>query len=472
MWHIETLLTLFLAALLVAGAATYLLVKRSGQLGLDAPDSHRKRHERPVSRLGGLAIFTTLSAGFLVLALRLPEFLQKWLPIILTNALMFSVGFLDDLRPLGAKIKLAGQVGCALVLFAFGVSIDMVSNPFGPGSFQLGWLSLPVTLLWLIAVPNIINLIDGMDGLAAGFGMFLSLTLASIGHFSGRPDVVLVSLVMAGALGGFLIFNLPPAKIFLGDGGAYLIGFFVASVSLQSSNKGSIIASLLVIVVALGVPILDTLFALIRRGIRGMPFFRADAEHIHHRLISLGYSKSQALAMMYAVCAVLSLAGISIMVSRGLALPVVTAVVFLLTIFAARYLGYVRRWRGLRHQVSATLERRRQREYVRAHGALLELEADRADTAPTFEALLQDALRRLDLRAAPAPGWRALPVACVDSRVVMLYRPDDDHPDEEWQFRSEMLEPALSSALERWGTLAGVEARGPNEESPMSNASV
>lgn len=462
MWSTSSLILQFLGALILSAFVTFLLVKHRGQVGKDAPDEHRKQHAVPISRLGGVAVFISLAIGFLVLAIRLPNFINAWYPIIIANTLMFSIGFLDDLRPMGAKVKLIGQIGCALVLYSMGVSIDILSNPFGSGGLHLGWWSLPVTLLWLIAIPNILNLIDGMDGLATGFGMFLCLTLAFVGYYSGRSDVVLVSLVMGGALAGFLIFNFPPAKIFLGDGGAYLIGFFIASVSLMSSNKGSIIASLLVILVALGIPILDTAFAIIRRAIRGMPIFRADAEHIHHRLITLGYSKAQALGAMYTVCLILSLAGISIMFTRGLAIPIVGALAFLLAVVAARYLGYIRTWRDLRRQVSSTLDRRRQREYVRAHSTLLEMEVEHCTDAAEFAAMLQSSLNRIGLFLNPSPGLTPLRLRCVSNAVVTLYRSTDEALREEWQFRGELLEPAISAALERWQTLPDLQIERPD----------
>lgn len=467
MWSTTTLILQFLGALILSAFVTFLLVRHRGQIGKDAPDEHRKQHAVPISRLGGVAVFISLAIGFLILAIRLPNFIHAWLPIIIANTLMFSIGFLDDLRPLGAKVKLIGQIGCALVLYSFGVSIDILSNPFGPGSWYLGWWSLPVTLLWLIAIPNIINLIDGMDGLATGFGLFLCLTLAFVGHFAQKPDVVLVAMVMGGALSGFLIFNFPPAKIFLGDGGAYLIGFFVASVSLMSSSKGSIIASLLVILVALGIPILDTAFAIIRRAIRGMPIFRADAEHIHHRLITLGYSKAQALGAMYAVCLVLSVAGLCILFSRGLAISIVAALAFVLTLCAARYLGYIRSWRDIRNQLSSTLERRRQREYVRAHGTLLEMEVERCDDADTFASILFASLLRLGLSTHPKDNLVPMRLRCPPLGTVVLYRPAED-VREEWQFRAEILEPALSSALERWHFIPNIQLETPSPQPTTS----
>jgi UDP-GlcNAc:undecaprenyl-phosphate/decaprenyl-phosphate GlcNAc-1-phosphate transferase len=457
MWQIQTIFYFFLGAFALSTISTWWLVQRGGQIGMDQPDSHRKTHERPISRLGGGALFLTLALGFLALAVRLPEFLNDWAAVMAANAIIFSIGFLDDLNPLGAKIKLLGQVGAALILYSFGVSIDVLSNPLGEGSIMLGWWSLPVTVLWLIAIPNIINLIDGMDGLATGFGLFLCLTLAFVGHFALRPDVVLVSMVMVGALAGFLIFNFPPAKIFLGDGGAYLIGFFVASTSLMSSNKGSIIASLLVILVALGIPILDTAFAILRRAIRGMPIFRADAEHIHHRLITLGYSKAQALVALYCVCLVLSLAGISLLINRGLALPVVGSLGFLLAAGAARYLGYIRSWKGMRQQFASAIERRKQREYLIAHGTLLELEVERCQTAEEFSQILLAALSRLDLTTKESPDRSPLEIPCLNGSCILLHRLQNPALGEEWRFRSEILEPVMSRALERWKVIPGLE---------------
>lgn len=462
MWQVQTIFYFFIVAFTISALCTWWLIRRQGTLGLDTPDDHRKRHDRPVSRLGGAAIFVTLALGFLALAIRLPEVLGEWSAVIAANALVFSIGFIDDLKPMGAKVKLLGQIGAALVLYSFGVSIDILSNPLGEGSIDLGWWSLPITVLWLIAIPNIINLIDGMDGLATGFGLFLCLTLTFVGHFAFRPDVVLVAMVMVGALAGFLIFNFPPAKIFLGDGGAYLIGFFVASASLLTSNKGSIIASLLVILVALGIPILDTTFAILRRAIRGMPIFRADAEHIHHRLITLGYSKAQALVALYSVCVVMSLAGISILINRGLALPVIGSLGFLLAVGAARYLGYIRSWSGLRKQFASTIEERKQREYIIAHGVLLEMEVERCTTAEEFATILLAALRRLDLTTNPGPTRSPLEIKCSNGLSIMLFRLQNPALGEEWRFRSEKLEPAISRALERWQRLPGLEVHSPN----------
>jgi len=308
-------------------------------------------------------------------------------------------------------------------------------------------------VIWLISIPNIVNLIDGMDGLAGGFGLFLCLTLAFLGHLGQQPDVVVVSLAMAGALAGFLVFNLPPAKIFLGDGGAYLIGFFIASVALFTSNKGSVIGALLVVVIALGVPILDTLFAILRRAIRGVPIFNADAEHIHHRLILLGYSKGRALVAMYSVCLVLSLVGLSILMAKGIAVPMAGAFLFLLALGAARYLGYVRSWRNFRAQISEVLERKRQREFFRAYGRVLEFEVERCVDLESFSALFLHGLERMGLSIHARSSTTREVLKLSGDVLCIIHHPKDDTDAGEWHLRLDVLAPALERCLEKWGAL-------------------
>lgn len=447
----------FATSILVSGLGTWLIIRQKSGWGLDHPDQHRKLHSTAVPRLGGLPVFVALSLGFAFTTWWLPGFFQQWWPVILTNLLIFAVGFADDLRPLGARVKLVGQIGAACILYALGISIDNLSNPFGAGQINLGWWGLPVTLLWLISIPNIINLIDGMDGLATGFGLFLCLTLAFIGHFALMPEVVILSVVMSGALLGFLVFNLPPARIFLGDGGAYLIGFFVASVSLFSSNKGTIIASLLVVIVALGVPILDTLFAIIRRVLRGVPVFRADAQHIHHRLMLLGFSKAKALVALYTVCLVLSLFGISLFWNRGLSLPIATAALFLLGLGAARYLGYVKSWRDIRTQFRQALNRRRDMLYTAAYGKVLEWEAERSHDAEDFIAVFRLGTERVGIKLAPHPGFRPLEFTLVTDLCCLLYVPDEPEMADRWVAKADQLIPALNLATERWGEISCLE---------------
>ncbi|QIF04500.1 MraY family glycosyltransferase [Roseimicrobium sp. ORNL1] len=452
---------ILLGSLLLSTLCTWFLVRYQGRWGVDAPDQNRKLHEKPISRLGGLGIFVTLSAGFLIMELRFPDFLERWAPVVISNCIMFAIGFADDLRPLGARLKLVGQLGTATILYSLGVSIDELSNPFGEGHFPLGWWSLPVTLLWFIAVPNIVNLIDGMDGLATGFGLFLCITLAFVGHYSGKPEVVTVSMIMGGALAGFLIFNFPPARIFLGDGGAYLLGFFIASVTVFTSSKGSVIASLLVVIVALGVPILDTLFAIIRRALMGVPLFRADAEHIHHRLILLGFSKARALIAIYAVCLVLGVVGMSIFWSRGLSLPIAGAALVLLALGSARYLGYVKSWRDVRAQLNMALARRKDMLYAQSYGRVLEWEAERCKDAEEFLSLFCLGIDRLELKRTNEEGFEAITLPLVTGLMWKIHVPKTSQSRDRWIAVAENLIPALNHATERWGALPGLSFTSP-----------
>ena len=320
-----------------------------------------------------------------------------------------------------------------------------------------------------MAIPNIINLIDGMDGLATGFGLFLCLTLAFVGHFAGRADVVMMAAVMAGALAGFLMFNFPPAKIFLGDGGAYLIGFFIASVSLSNSQKGYVVGALFVMIVALGVPILDTLFAILRRAVRGVPVFRADAEHIHHRLILLGYSKGQALAVLYAVCALLSLIGISMLLSRGMGSVIGASALALMALMAARYLGYIRSWTSLRQQWNDALRNRREVEFAAAYGRVLELEADRMESAQAFSDLLMTSLRRIGFSPeAPSTPETEMCIALSDGRIWKVNHPGGE--SEQRRRRLENLLPGVNRAVERWQELPEQRITLPDNEPGLEPA--
>lgn len=463
----------FVGALLLCAGLTNLVLRYQRGFGFDKPDDHRKKHGHTISRLGGLPIFLTLMGGIIMTNLLVPatSFSLEWWPLILTNTIVFAIGFLDDLRPLGARVKFIGQIGAAFILYAMGQSIDYVTHPTAHTHIALGWMSSIVTVLWLISIPNIINLIDGMDGLATGFGLFLSLTLAFVGHFGGMPDIVMICTVMAGALAGFLLFNLPPAKIFLGDGGAYLIGFFIASVSLTSSQKGYILGALLVIVIALGVPILDTLFAVIRRAVRGVPLFRADAEHLHHRLIALGFSKGQALGIMYAVCAVLSLIGILVLTKRGMGMVVATAALAVITLVAARSLGYVKSFRGLKKQFGRALYRRREFAYAQALGRVLEMESDRAESAAEFASLLDQKVTRIGFSLKPELGRVPCSLRLKDGRFWQLGVMTQDRYEDHWRAQLETLLSGLERALERWPDLPGIKIETALEPAGAANES-
>jgi UDP-GlcNAc:undecaprenyl-phosphate GlcNAc-1-phosphate transferase len=420
-------------------------------IGLDAPDETRKRQAVPIPRLGGLPIMLSVSLGLMVILTANPAHSSDWFPILLGSLLMYGLGLWDDLKPLGAKKKLLGQVATAALVCGMGLSIDRFSIPGAGGVVELsaGW-SFAVTVFWLIAIPNIINLIDGFDGLASGLGLCLSVTLGIVGLHNDQQAVACYAFSMGGALLGFLMFNFPPAKIYLGDGGAYLIGFTIAALSLTSSNKGSIAAALFVTFVALGVPILDTLFALLRRGLRGYPLFHADDEHFHHRLLAYGFSKRRILIGVYGLFVVLSLVGLSIMWSQGRTLPIGLGVLFILVIFVLRYFHYLRSWEDVRSRFDRVFGHRRTVRYALLQAQVVTLELERCGNAHEFWAVFEHALQRVGFvdPASPQRGDE-LRVFYNGAEPWRLYAPRNSLT-REWQRLAECFRPVYVKAKKKW----------------------
>ena len=233
-------------------------------------------HKTEASRLGGLAFAGT----FIVLsiaALSLYHFdkVQGIMArvIFCSSSAMFLLGFWDDVRPLGARKKLIGQIAIALCAWYGGIRVEMLKNPFNASIYHLGVYGCGLTTLWLVALPNLINLVDGIDGLAGGISLMLMSLLAYVGIASASFYPALCAAGMVGAIIGFLCFNFPPAKIYMGDGGAYFLGFLVAELAIVNSHKETIVASLLAPLFVLALPILDVALAIARRGFKGLPIF-------------------------------------------------------------------------------------------------------------------------------------------------------------------------------------------------------
>jgi UDP-GlcNAc:undecaprenyl-phosphate/decaprenyl-phosphate GlcNAc-1-phosphate transferase len=269
---------------------------------------------------------------------------------------MFLLGLWDDLRPLGAKTKLIGQLTVATGAYFMGLRVELLTGFTGESIALYETIALTTTVGWLVALPNIVNLIDGIDGLAGGLGVFATITLAIVMIGSGQLIAGAIALSSAGATIGFLIFNFPPAKIYMGDGGAYSIGSVIATLSLQSSQKGSIASIFLVVMIALGLPILDTTFAILRRGLRGVPLSKGDAGHIHHRLLDRGHSTRRTVFYLYLLCLTLSLAALAVFWTHGHALPIVAAALFIGSISLGRYLGIGKELSNVRKQVAQASE--------------------------------------------------------------------------------------------------------------------
>ncbi|HEX4086989.1 MAG TPA: MraY family glycosyltransferase [Chthoniobacteraceae bacterium] len=449
-------LLLFLLGFLICVLLTPWVIRLAlrGSIGLDSPNESRKRHEAPIPRLGGMPIICALSIGLLLIMCVRPECGTEFFPVLLGSLCMCGLGLWDDFKSLGARKKLAGQVAIAFMVYWMGLRIDRVTYPGGAWSVNLGPMTAAaMTMFWLIAVPNVVNLIDGFDGLAAGLGLFMSVTLGIAGWLNQQQPVAWYAFTMAGALLGFLVFNFPPARIFLGDGGAYLIGFCIAALSLASSNKGSIAAVLLVTIVGLGVPILDTTFALVRRGVRGFPLFHADDEHIHHRLSDLGFSKRRVVLGVYGICVVLSLIALSIIWSQGRTIPIAIGAVFMLAIFALRYLQYVRSFANVGNQIERLFARRRTVRYALLQAQILDLEVDRCGEPTEFWPIFNQSLRRVGF--LEEGEWTEdeavkIHVKYNGSKPWTLHAPRDVGTSAEWQRIADCFRPIYIKAIAKW----------------------
>lgn len=300
----------FLLAFFVTYFATPVVKNLASRFNaFDLPNA-RKVHQAPVPRLGGLAIYIGFLAA-IAAAVVLSSLLgvkidtRSFLGILLGGSILVGVGIIDDLRELRPTTKLIWQLVAALVVIYFGVEITFITNPFN-GLWPIGVLAVPLTLLWLVGVTNAINLIDGLDGLAAGVTAISALTLFFVALRTHQIGAAILLLALGAAALGFLRFNFYPAKIFLGDSGSMFLGFILASSSVIGVLKTTLVVALIVPVLILGVPIFDTLFAIGRRLKEKKHPFEADNKHIHHMLLRAGFNTREAVFSIYIACFVLS----------------------------------------------------------------------------------------------------------------------------------------------------------------------
>jgi UDP-GlcNAc:undecaprenyl-phosphate/decaprenyl-phosphate GlcNAc-1-phosphate transferase len=289
---------LFLAACAIAYLSMPYVIKLAHRLGaVDQPDP-RKVHNRIMPRLGGLGIF---SAFIIVMILGVP-FSSPIIGILLGATVIFLVGMLDDLLQLSPYVKLLGQSLAAVIAIYFGVTMDFVTNPFD-GQLNLGWLSIPLTFLWIVGISNAINLIDGLDGLAAGVSGIAAATIGLVAYSQGQVTVFAIAFILVAAILGFLPYNFYPARTFMGDGGSNFLGFILGCLAVMGLTKTTAVISLFVPILILGIPIFDTFFAIIRRINNRAPIFKPDKSHLHHRLMAIGLSHRRSVVIIYAISA-------------------------------------------------------------------------------------------------------------------------------------------------------------------------
>ena len=296
---------------------------------MDEDSDFRRIHNGSIPRLGGVGIYLAFYLpflGFLFYQNRISYFLlsdiRQFLGLLFCSTIILAVGIYDDIKGANAGKKLIVQTIAAIILFFFGFAIQKISNPFGH-AIHLGWLSLPITVFWLVGLSNAFNLIDGIDGLASGVAFFATSALLAVALFLGNILPSLFTAALAGATLGFLRYNFNPAKIFMGDSGSLFLGFTIAAISIHGSEKAHAAVAILVPIVALGLPIMDTLLAIARRLYRGLPIPTADREHIHHRLIKYGFSHRRTALVLYSFCTVLSFLAVLLIISSSMLVGII-----------------------------------------------------------------------------------------------------------------------------------------------------
>lgn len=327
----------FLAALVVTFLLTPAVKKLAWKLGaVDMPDK-RRVNKKPIARMGGLAIYI----GFIVSIFLTVGFGDtEMLGLCLGATFLVIVGVLDDKYSLDPKVKLLGQIiAAAIFVIGFGVRVDWLRLPWVGFFYLPALISVPLTIFWIIGFVNTVNLIDGLDGLAAGIAAIASVTIALLAFQMGQWVCAAAMVAMTGSAFAFLQYNFNPAKIFMGDTGSMFLGYVIAAVSIMGSMKTAAIAVLIVPLVALSVPIMDTLMAIARRKHAGVPVFSPDKHHLHHQLLAQGLTQKQVVLIMYALTAFFSCTALLVIHMNLIAGILILAIVLIAFLLWARKLG-------------------------------------------------------------------------------------------------------------------------------------
>lgn len=331
---------MYLLSFVIALVVTYILTPVVKEIAIrvgaiDTPDA-RKVHQESIPRLGGLAIFV----GYMISLLYTVTDITSVLGLIVGSIVIVSVGIWDDIKQIGPKTKLCGQILAALMVICFGNQVDFIALP-GGHIVYLEYLAVPLTVLWIVGFTNIVNLIDGLDGLAAGISLIACIAIFAVNMQMGQIQLAAITLGLAGAACGFLRYNFNPAKIFMGDTGSMLLGFTMASISVMGTVKTAAAVGLVVPVIALGLPILDTLFAIVRRRINGRAVFKPDKGHVHHRLLAMGLTQKQAVLLMYGVTAFLGCVAVVIAKVNLWVGILVVCIILALCVWCATRIGVI-----------------------------------------------------------------------------------------------------------------------------------
>ncbi len=416
---------------------------------VSAPSHERHLHRTPLPRLGGIAIYVAFLISFaFALAIHWrfslfssPFAIKAVFTILVPATLIFALGVYDDIRSVSPSTKFLVQALAGALLFAGGFRILDLPVLFGTRHF--GWaVGLPLTILWVIGITNAFNLIDGLDGLAAGSGLFSTVVVFVVATFSHSTLVSLLTIALAGAILGFLRFNFNPATIFLGDSGSLFIGFMLSALALEGAQKAPTVIAVAIPVVSFGLPILETVLSVLRRLIAGRPVFTADREHIHHKLLERGLSHRQVVIVLYAVSALFALLSLFLLWPTGSTLGLVLAVVGTGVWFGVQHLGYLE-FGELARVAQRTIEQR---------GIFINNLAIRRATEELKVAKGYDQICRIVEAAFASNDFDGFELAVHASSAELIWaRPSSDSVDTELAFR--WLRPgstALNENLSAW----------------------
>ncbi|HKO63475.1 MAG TPA: MraY family glycosyltransferase [Pyrinomonadaceae bacterium] len=343
----NTYLALFLIATFASLVITPVIRRVCERFGLlDVPSDGRRVHVKAIPRLGGVAIYLSLAIALSTLPLvsnllteSLAQFKDEVLVAAIPATLVLLLGIYDDLRGTNAAVKFVGLGLIGTLFFAMGGRIEALAIPFaGTVHFPMA-VSFIITVFWLVAISNAFNLIDGMDGLATGAALFASVVILIVSLAQANPLMIVFSLVLCGALTGFLRYNFNPASIFLGDSGALFIGFLLAALSVLSAQKATTSVAVITPLLAFGLPVVDTGVTMARRLISGQPMFQGDGEHIHHMLLARGWSQRRVVLILYGVCAAF---GLTAALSTTTSSPQTGFVLFVIAVAVTIAVGHLR----------------------------------------------------------------------------------------------------------------------------------
>ncbi|TDT62385.1 glycosyltransferase family 4 protein [Fonticella tunisiensis] len=308
---------------------------------IDIPDDERRIHNKPIPRMGGLAIYIS----FVICSLIFSKFNTHVVGIIAGGTILVIAGMIDDVKPLRPVQKLIFQIAASAVLIAFGITIGSITVPFiaDGESVYIGYFGIPLTILWVVGITNAVNLIDGLDGLAAGLAMIFSITIFVVSMISNREVAMLLTAILAGSCLGFLPYNFNPASIFMGDTGSQFLGFTLAAISTQGAVKSAAAVTLAVPILVLWLPIFDTLFAMVRRKVNKRPIMEADRGHLHHRLLDLGLSHRKVVIIMYLISIFLGATAVLAMVLSTQKSYVILLLVCFITLSIGVEFGFITR---------------------------------------------------------------------------------------------------------------------------------